>query len=221
VENNLAIRRKNNLRLIIDNYFEGKVTRLAKAINKPTTQLSRIFSSNEKNKRAIGDKLAREIEHGAALPSGWLDKENNQVNTESESVGLKIPLISWANAENWFEHLSAEPKNYINTSLPVSTNAFALNIESDAMSPAFPVNTKVIFEPNIVPKNNTLVLVRENSNMSPVFRFLIIDGLYKYLIALNKDYPTIKLEKDTLSLIGIFVGADYRDSILKNYGLSS
>ncbi|MEM1244365.1 MAG: S24 family peptidase, partial [Pseudomonadota bacterium] len=209
-----------NLRLAIDKFYQGKPSRLAEAVGKHSSQITRIFSHSEKDKRKLGDKFAREIEVKIALPRGWLDRDN-QLNLESNKQDAilikKIPLIGWADVTNWLAQnnpINNSNTNWLHTFYDLSPNAFALNIENDAMGEAFPLNTKIIIEQSILPRNRSFVLAQTDEGAIPIFRQFLVDGSLNYLIALNRDYPKIEFKRST-KIIGVFVGADYTKSFLK------
>ena len=66
--------RRENLRLVIDQYYAGVARRLALALGKQATTLSRIYSSNPEHRRNVGNAMARQIEQLHGLPEGWMDQ---------------------------------------------------------------------------------------------------------------------------------------------------
>lgn len=68
--------RRQRLRILINERFDGVDARLATKISRQAAQIARIFATN-KHKRDIGEKLARHIERSCGLPSGWLDLDES------------------------------------------------------------------------------------------------------------------------------------------------
>ena len=67
--------RRENLRYLIDTKFQGVNNRIAKHLGVQPMQISRVFHSGE-SARNVGDKLARKVEVGLGLESGWLDQDH-------------------------------------------------------------------------------------------------------------------------------------------------
>tara|TARA_E500000178_G_scaffold318673_1_gene340313 strand:+ start:579 stop:980 length:402 start_codon:yes stop_codon:yes gene_type:complete len=67
--------RRENLRYLIDTKFQGVRNRLAKHIGVTHMQIARIFHSGS-SARNVGDRLARKIELGCELETGWLDQDH-------------------------------------------------------------------------------------------------------------------------------------------------
>lgn len=62
--------RRARLRAAIDDKFNGIAGQMADAIGRPRPNISGLLSGT----RAIGEKLARDIEMRLSLPRGWLDQ---------------------------------------------------------------------------------------------------------------------------------------------------
>ena len=69
--------RRENLRYLIDTKFQGVKNRLANHVGVAHMQIARIFHAGE-TARNVGDKLARKIEAGCGLETGWLDQDHAQ-----------------------------------------------------------------------------------------------------------------------------------------------
>lgn len=63
--------RRDNLRIVINEEFDGVLKNLAAAIEKKPSQLSNLV--RQKNPHNVGDKMARLIEEKLNKPIGWLD----------------------------------------------------------------------------------------------------------------------------------------------------
>jgi len=65
--------RRLNLRGVIDHYFDGVDRRLALALDKQPSEISRLFTKNEESKRNISDVFSRKIEKLVDKQLGWMD----------------------------------------------------------------------------------------------------------------------------------------------------
>ncbi len=66
-----------NLKLLIEQHFDGVAGRFADAIGKRRPLIYRIISVNAEEKKNIGESLARDIEAKLGYPAGWLDVEHS------------------------------------------------------------------------------------------------------------------------------------------------
>jgi hypothetical protein len=67
-------RRRQRLRLLIDEQCEGKISECARRLGKPQSYVGRLlYPLGKKGKRNIGDGLISALEDTFNLPPGWLD----------------------------------------------------------------------------------------------------------------------------------------------------
>lgn len=85
-------RRRDNLRRLIDEDFNGVVSRLAARVEMPHSQIWRVLRESEsENAREMGERLARRIESACEKSEGWLDLEPTaQTSQESERLAQRI-----------------------------------------------------------------------------------------------------------------------------------
>lgn len=76
----IGIRRKENLRYLIDTQFDGVVQRLARRCEIQHSQIWRVLKDTpvKGQPRWVGEKLARRIEEHCELPEGWLDTDRSE-----------------------------------------------------------------------------------------------------------------------------------------------
>ncbi|GHB30734.1 S24 family peptidase [Salinicola rhizosphaerae] len=67
--------RRRNLQALVNERFGGKKARLADAIDRQSSYISRCLSSGSHRKR-IGEEFARHTEASLGLVKGWLDEEH-------------------------------------------------------------------------------------------------------------------------------------------------
>lgn len=121
-----------------------------------------------------------------------------------------IPIISWQKAAIWNKFKKklqqSSWKAWTSTDLSVSDTAFALLVETDAMSPTFNEGTILVVDPFIKARNRDYVIVSLVSNNTTTFRQLLIDGDTKYLKSINADFLTLPMDTNN-RLIGTLVQA--------------
>jgi SOS-response transcriptional repressor LexA len=201
------IRRKNLRRLA---RLAGGITDLSERLDRSQSQISHLIGNSPiKN---IGDRLANHIERVFNKPYGWLDHEH----TSEEEGDLyypvrnqayyQVPLLSMQEAKDRFIQLPKAPAkayaNYFSTSIPLSSDAFAIRVENDCMEtaqgPSFPKNCIIVLDTNCVAYSGAFILARlkQGTGATLLFRQLIIDGNQRYLKALNNQYPLTEMQAD-------------------------
>ncbi len=83
-----------------------------------------------------------------------------------------------------------------------SSEPYALQVTDNSMEPEFPKDCIVIVDPSGTCHDGQYIFI-EYDGVRWFRRFSIVDG-QKYLLALNSDYPEIKLD-DSYDVIGIIV----------------
>ncbi|WP_110693319.1 S24 family peptidase [Salinicola halophyticus] len=77
--------RRTNLQSLLDDRFKGKKARLADAIDRQSSYVSRCLSTGTHRKR-IGEDFARHVEKALGLANGWLDHQSG-VNEPRATYG--------------------------------------------------------------------------------------------------------------------------------------
>ncbi len=99
--------RRQNLRLLIDEEFQGSLAEFARFVGKDPNYISRYFSQGNQM-RNIGTATARHVEQRLKRPHGWLDRMHGTVQ-EAEGASYKIlPAEAQQIAETWLDL----PKTY-------------------------------------------------------------------------------------------------------------
>lgn len=92
--------RRANLRLIVRDRFQGNQTATAREAGVHPNHFICLVSENVKAARNLGETLARKIEAGLGLESGWLDVPHESLH-EPRKVATRIPAVeavpSWLN----------------------------------------------------------------------------------------------------------------------------
>jgi len=94
----------------------------------------------------------------------------------------------------------------ITCDLSFQGKAFAIKLESEAMSPRFPNGCIIILDDAKMPKDGDFVLVKSSAYPIPIFRQLLVSEYTQYLIAHNPKFEQIKLT-DEEKVIGVMVQA--------------
>jgi SOS-response transcriptional repressor LexA len=122
----------------------------------------------------------------------------------------RVPIITWQQARHarqLVNNQDAAPwERWTNTSVPVGTHTFALDVTDDLMSnptgwPSFPKGTTIIIEPDLDPHPGDYVLVRKGQ-ADPIFRQYVPNGPQVFLTPLNPRYPVEAMD-DTHVLLGV------------------
>jgi SOS-response transcriptional repressor LexA len=202
------IRRKNLRKLA---RLEGGITDLSERLDRSQSQISHLIGNSPiKN---IGDRLANHIEAIFDKPHGWLDHEHEAEEEdglydshEEHRSNYRVPLLSVQETKDRFiqlSKLSAKSYSaYLSTSIPLSSDAFAMRVENDCMEAApgysFPKNSIIVLDTDCIPRSGAFILARlkQGTGATLLFRQLVIDGSQRYLKALNLHYPLIEMQAD-------------------------
>ena len=94
--------RRINLEFIVETVFDGNRAGLARAMDISPSTLYRVVTEG-KDKRNIGDAMARSIEQAAKKPVDWLDQRHNQTGEViDEVVTLSLDNKAFLEAYNLF-----------------------------------------------------------------------------------------------------------------------
>ena len=122
-----------------------------------------------------------------------------------------IPIISWQTAAVWNKFKKklqqSNWKEWTSTDLSVSDAAFAVLVQTDAMSPTFNQGTILVVDPFFQAKNRDYVIVSLVGNNNAIFRQLLIDGDAKYLKSINDHFRTLQMDNKEHLVIGTVVQA--------------
>ncbi|MBB3142219.1 LexA family protein [Halomonas organivorans] len=234
---NIADLRRDNLRALLNERFEGKKAALAHAIEREPSYISRCLSDKAHRKK-IGEDFARHIEKALALPNGWMDRETTEAvpqaserpNSEGASVTNireapqplhyhRYPVISRVQAGAWTECVTpyepgAEPHEE-STDYRAQGKAFWLEVQGDSMTappgmrPSVPEGTLVLFDTGIEAAPGKLVAALLADSNEATFKQLIEDSGQRYLKALNPAYPLIPINGNC-RILGVAVEAKTR-----------
>ncbi|ENO1845428.1 LexA family transcriptional regulator [Escherichia coli] len=129
----------------------------------------------------------------------------------------RVPVISWVQAGQFTECRAAEVfsevDKWVDTSLKIGDNSFALEVKGDSMTnpnglPTIPEGATVIVDPDTEPRHGKIVIARLDGTNEATVKKLVIDGPQKFLVPLNPRYPNIPINGNCL-IIGVVKGVQY------------
>ncbi|EPU6895647.1 LexA family protein [Raoultella ornithinolytica] len=129
----------------------------------------------------------------------------------------RVPVISWVQAglftESKAEDVLHDAEKWVETSLRIGDNAFALEVKGDSMTnpnglPTIPEGATVIVDPDIEPRHGKIVVARVDGTNEATVKKLVIDGSQKFLVPLNPRYPNISINGNCI-IIGVVKGVQY------------
>ena len=208
----------------------GSQIKFSRKVEIDSTHLSQI--KNPKNKKNLGEKLARKIEGAMGLPYGWMDKLHHdpskditdQINSAETDISWMlnvepgpdlprkgVPVISWVQAGNAAEAIdNFEPGDAEEWVIPhhePRDHTYALRISGESMAPRFPPGMILVIEPMMIADPGDFVIAK-NGDEEATFKQLIKEDGKHYLKPLNPQFPVI--EMGTFEVIGVV-----RDAIMK------
>ncbi len=221
---NIADRRRDNLKALLNDRFEGKRAALAHAIEREPSYISRCLSDKAHRKK-IGEDFARHIEKALGLAQGWLDREPDTATASNVQEAPqpiryhRYPVISRVQAGAWTECVTpyepgAEPHEE-STDYRAQGRAFWLEVQGDSMTapagsrPSVPEGTLVLFDTGIEAVPGKLVAALLADSNEATFKQLIEDGGQRFLKALNPAYPLIPINGNC-RILGVAVEAKTR-----------
>lgn len=189
--------RRRALRALIDSRFGGVQSKFGLAIGRQADYVSRLLSG----RKALGERLAREIEGILILPAGSLDQEPvspDRVEVAIGSLGAgRVPIIPWGPVVH-LDHGRNPPSTNtaVNTAIDyaplppeVSPAAHARIVRGPAMEPEFVDGAIVYIDPAAAVEHGDFVVARPEGHATPMLRQLVIDGDRSWLRALNSAFP--------------------------------
>lgn len=202
----IADLRRDNLRSLVEERFEGNKAKLAHAIEREPSYISRCLSDKAHRKK-IGEDFARHIERALKLGDGWMDRDHSIDTSVSEAPlpfrYYKYPVICRIQAGQWTEAVTpyapGAEQEHETSDYKAKDRAFWLEVKGDSMTappgsiPSIPEGTLVLFDTGIEPVPGRLVAALLEGSGEATFKKLINDSGQRYLKALNPAYPLIPI----------------------------
>lgn len=117
----------------------------------------------------------------------------------------RVPVVSWAKAGfgGDFGNLAVQIDEWLNTDCK-DPNAYALIIEGDSMMPEFKPGDRVIFMPNVEPRNGDVVVARLAKTGDVFFKLfhrIGKNGEIVRLTSFNPAYPPLEYRLEEFEFI--------------------
>jgi SOS-response transcriptional repressor LexA len=121
-----------------------------------------------------------------------------------------IPIIDWKQAGDWNKFKvklrQSAWDEWVSTDLPVSEDAFAIEVRGTSMEPLFNEKTMLIIEPQREPVDRDFAVAIHKDHQKAVFKQILYDGDDRYLKSINEVFKTLELDKG-YSIVGTLIQA--------------
>lgn len=169
-----------------------KASDLAREVNLPSPTIHRLVTG--KSSRPYMSSLEPIADYFSVSIDQLLGVDDMHIESNSSALPLMrtLPLIPWEDLNN--VELSNESTfkqiPYVGN---VSVGAFATTLIDTSMEPIFNRGNVLIFEPALLPRDRSYVLVELAGKHGFIFRQLLMDADHKYLKPLNPDLNIFKM----------------------------
>lgn len=195
--------RRNNVRRLIQDRFDGITAAFARAIDRDDAQVWQFL-----NQRPIGEKLARDIEAKLGLEANALDHEQTRPafarrldaqEPVAVAYGRSVPVVGTAQLgdDGHYEALDY-PTGHGDGFVTYPTrdaNAYALRVKGDSMRPRIKPGEFVLIEPNTTPEPGDEVLVKTTDGRAMVKVLDFRRNGVVQLSSINEEHRPITLEE--------------------------
>lgn len=129
------------------------------------------------------------------------------MDSEKEETGLlgvtqSVPIYH----PNQLLHNQKQAFHIVECILQYRSDFYGIILNSEAMSPRFPLGSMLIFDAKTLPKDGDFILIHDPSYPEPVFRQLISSVGQEYLYAYNPKFERLRVEREH-SILGKLVQA--------------
>lgn len=108
---------------------------------------------------------------------------------------LMVPMIEWKQIPYWLDiKNNYNPTNTIDAKSTSSKDSFALKITTDQFEPRFTINSIIIVDPTLSPKNRDYILTKLNENETTIEQ-VIIENNKTFLKTVNQKFEIKKISK--------------------------
>lgn len=156
--------------------------------------------------RAILDFMEKADRQSLAPQTLWASSAAPRFSPFSmeQPAAKKTPVVSWAaaGAARAYEDLANQIEENVETDCK-DPNAFAIIIEGDSMEPKFYAGDRIIFAPNLEPRNGDAV-VAKLSDGRVYFKYFYRtgpEGTKVKLASENPNYNPMEFERDELVFV--------------------
>lgn len=190
-------------------------SQLAKASGVDKPVISRILSGKTPNPQVetlkpIADFFSVTIDQliGTQIE---LDKKHGVVVSIHR---LMVPIIEWKQIAYWMDIKdNYNPTNTIDAKSTSSKDSFALRITTDQFEPRFTINSIIIVDPTLSPKNRDYILTKQDENQITIEQ-VIIENNKTFLKTLHQPFDMKKSSK--LICYGVITESHLNLSVIPN-----
>ncbi|WP_288094405.1 S24 family peptidase [Thiomonas sp.] len=184
------------------------------------------FWSDRLRNRAIGEKLARELEEKMLKPVYWLDDFHysnaqptpHNVSEPNSEIGdvvpifamRPVPVVGWVKggSDGYFDEMQY-PAGYGEEFIyhPIrDVDAYAVRVKGDSMQPRYRSGEFIIVEPSAEaqPGDDVVVICKDGRKMLKSLGWTR-DGVVS-LLSINNEYPPITLELSSIERMHAVAG---------------
>ena len=209
--------RRTSLRRIIDQRFDGNVSRFAQSAGKAQSQIADMLDG----RKAFGERVARTIESNLHLPVGYLDLGYDLAVAEVRSdhrlkiTASRVPVMGTAQIDaegHWLglEHPAGARGGYLDVP-STDQNAYAVRVIGDALSPRIRSGEFILCEPGHPYAPGDEVLIELKDGRSMVQEFLYERDGSVTLHSINDGKGRLTVQVDEIAKIH-FIGAIVKSS---------
>ncbi len=164
---------------------------LARAVDLPTATISRLTTG--KSTRPYRSSLEPIANYFSIDVEQLLGEKPLETVTSGDSLSnytvSYVPLVSW----DKLEERNQDSHSCIPFVGKISKLGFATVMPDASMEPFIQVDSVLVFDPVLTPKDRSYVLVKLQETNSYVFRQLLVDAEHKYLKPLHPDLSAFKM----------------------------
>lgn len=221
--------RRSALRAVLRERFDANMSALARAIERSPTSVWRLVGKSGGHEKAIGERLARDIEKKLGMPAYELDRviiatENPPPSVvhilQGESTAQKevllpvpapqgprtIPCLQDQDIGQWLNGVSGEFNRvgFVYSEALLGPRAFALIASGVAMAPEISEGDRVFIDPDVEPLAGDVVLAQV-SDAIVLRRLRPKTGAIFELAATNNDFAPVSSTDGGVSVLGVLV----------------
>lgn len=202
----------DNLRCLLKMHDNLSLSDLARATNIPQPTLHHLLDGSTKNPRKVVlEGLANFFEISIPELTGLKPLRQTLPESIKKSLNIaSIPLIEWDLLNTWPKtEQAAHLYGQIIIDKDVGVDAFALVSQETTLTPIFPLNSILIFDPEKNLQDRDFILLKLAQNDTVLFNRLFIekDGFYIKQDLADGNMQLIKIKPEKDKIIGALVEA--------------
>ncbi len=163
---------------------------LARAVDLPTATISRLTTGKSTRPyRSSLEPIAKYFSIDVEQLLGEKPLESIANDLPSNFTVSYVPLVNWEQ----LEERNKDSHSCIPFVGKISKLGFATIMPDASMEPFIQIDSVLVFDPELNPKDRSYVLVKLHETNNYVFRQLLVDAEHKYLKPLHPDFSAFKM----------------------------